>query len=97
MENNCMQFTNTRNKNERISGAAAILRGLADDGGLFVPAEEIPELDPAEILSDPYPVLARKILSKFLTDYSEEEIEACIAPAYGTGTTKEPGNVAMEL
>ena len=96
MENNCMQFTNTRNKNERISGAAAILRGLADDGGLFVPAEEIPELDPAEILSDPYPVLAGKILSKFLTDYSEEEIEACITPAYGTGRMEASGNAGTE-
>ncbi|MBQ6545375.1 MAG: hypothetical protein IJL72_06500, partial [Lachnospiraceae bacterium] len=91
-----MQFTNTRNKNERISGAAAILRGLADDGGLFVPAEEIPKLDPAEILSDPYPVLAGKILSKFLTDYSEEEIGACIAPAYGTGRMGASGNAEAE-
>ena len=32
-----MKFISTRGKSGRVSSAEAIIKGLADDGGLFVP------------------------------------------------------------
>ena len=59
-----------------VTAAQAIKQGLADDGGLFVP-ESIPALTEGDILAlckMSYPERAAKILSMFLTDYTEEEL-----------------------
>ena len=37
-------YSSTRNSEKKITASQAILKGLADDGGLFVP-ESIPALD----------------------------------------------------
>ena len=72
-----MNFQSTRDeKKVKYSAAQVIKQGLANDGGLFVP-DEIPTLTKAEILDlckDTYPKAAAKILSKFLTDYTYEEL-----------------------
>ena len=72
-----MLFKSTRS-NEKASKTAAevIKQGLADDGGLFVP-DSIPTITDEEIVAlckDRYPVRAAKILSKFLPDYTYEEL-----------------------
>ncbi|MBR1627767.1 MAG: hypothetical protein IJ679_00685, partial [Lachnospiraceae bacterium] len=38
-----MEYISTRNKNERATASQAILKGLAPDGGLYMP-EKIPHL-----------------------------------------------------
>ncbi len=79
-----MNYVSTRNKNVKISSAQAIVKGLSEDGGLFVP-ESIPKLSESEMSSlvgSGYRSRAKLILSKFLTDYSEEELESCINGAY---------------
>lgn len=38
-----MLYVSTRNHGEKVTASQAILKGLADDGGLFVP-EQIPQL-----------------------------------------------------
>ena len=43
-----MQYISTRDKQNRVSASAAIVNGLAEDGGLFVP-ESIPEISEAEL------------------------------------------------
>ena len=72
-----MNYISTRGfAKESVSSAYAIKTGLASDGGLFMP-ESIPELtesELAELMGDSYPVRAAKILSKFLTDYTYEEL-----------------------
>lgn len=72
-----MKFQSTRSDGKiRYSSAQVIKQGLADDGGLFVP-EYIPTLSYDEISSFcslSYPELAATILSKFLTDYSYDEL-----------------------
>lgn len=74
-------------KQESITSAAAIKQGLASDGGLFVP-DYLPSISEAEVkalIPLSYPQRAVKILSMFLTDYTEEELlkdcEAAYAPA----------------
>ncbi len=79
-----MNYTSTRSKIKPISSAEAILRGLSDDGGLFVP-EKIPKvtLDEIAALKDKsYEQRAAIILGKFLTDYTADELGECTELAY---------------
>lgn len=79
-----MYYKSTRNRENRVSSAEAIAQGIAEDGGLFVPVE-IPKLTEEEILSYgkmTYPQRAAAIFSKYLTDFTEEEIRYCTDNAY---------------
>ena len=80
-----MKFYSTRDsKQEKFSAAQVIKQGLANDGGLFVP-DEIPAITEEEIktLCDmSYPQRAAYILSKFLTDYTKEELLADCEATY---------------
>lgn len=79
-----MKFQSTRNKNLRLDSAETIIKGLSDDGGLFVPVE-IPKLENGEIteLSKlDYCERAKRIFAKFMTDFSEEELLECAKGAY---------------
>lgn len=79
-----MQYQSTRNKTVFVSSAQAIKMGLSPEGGLFVP-ERIPMVTKDEIASladKSYRERAFFILSKYLTDFSDEELEKCIDLAY---------------
>lgn len=80
-----MNYISTRGNTQMLSSAEAIIKGLASDGGLFVP-EEMPQVDMEFITSLQelsYQERAVKVLSQFLTDYSQEEIKGCVERAYG--------------
>lgn len=67
-----------------VSSAHAISSGLASDGGLFVP-RDFPPVSRAEIdaMSEAsYEERAVRVLSRFLTDYSEDELRECVTAAY---------------
>lgn len=72
-----MKFQSTRDLNsEKFTSAQVIRKGLADDGGLFVP-ESIPTLSADEIndlCGMDYAHRAAFILGKFLTDYTADEL-----------------------
>lgn len=90
-----MQYQSTRNKALKISSAEAIKQGLSQDGGLFVP-EEIPAVTLEEIgsLADcSYRERAYLVLKKFLTDFTDEELNYCIENAY-TKEKFETENIA---
>ncbi len=79
-----MQYQSTRDKKLSITSAQAIKKGLSVEGGLFVP-ENIPSISINEIeqMSDmTYNERAYMVLSKFLTDYSQEELLDCVNSAY---------------
>ena len=80
-----MDYFSTRGATERVSSAEAILKGLASDGGLFVPASfpqmTLPEIEALRDLS--YEERAVRILRLYLTDYTEEELKGCVSRAYG--------------
>lgn len=78
-------YKSTRGNSEAIPASAAILKGLSEDGGLFVPTW-IPALDiPVEDLADmSYQEVAYEVMSRLLTDYTEEELKSCIEKAYDT-------------
>jgi len=78
-----MIYKSTRGNAEEITASQAILQGLAPDGGLYVPAT-MPKLTRtmAELGAMSYREIAYEVLSLFLTDYTEEELKACIDAAY---------------
>ncbi len=79
-----MKYISTRSKDNPINSAEAILKGIADDGGLFVP-EKIPTVsskDLEEMLKMSYEKRAAKILGKFLTDYTADELSEYAELAY---------------
>lgn len=65
------------------TASEAILKGLSEDGGLFVP-ERIPALDktPRELGQMSYGEVAYEVMKLFLTDFTEEELKSCIEGAY---------------
>ncbi len=90
-----MYYQSTRDPAHRKYTAAEVIQmGLAPDGGLFLP-ESIPPLGETELQDlchDTYPVRAAKILSKFLSDYTYEELLADCNEAYTE--TSFPGGAA---
>ncbi len=79
-----MKYHSTRGGGARLTAAEAIVRGLAPDGGLFVP-DRIPKIDPAFIESLrplSYIDRAEKVLSPWLTDFSRDELKSLLIAAY---------------
>lgn len=76
-------YSSTRNPNEKVTASQAILKGLAGEGGLFVP-DQIPELGVSlqDLAKMSYQETAYAVMSKFLTDFTEEELKNCIKNAY---------------
>ena len=78
-----MKFLSTRNSNLKISGREAIVRGISEDGGLFVP-ESFPSFDIMENLELSYTDLAHKILSLYLTDFDSQDLLKIIEKSYAS-------------
>ena len=79
-----MQFFSTRGEAPAVSAAEAISRGLAPDGGLYVP-ETFPQwqMDWKMTADLSYRELAEKIFALYLSDYTPEEIHDIVTNAYG--------------
>lgn len=79
-----MLYVSTRGKTDIVSSAHAITRGLAGDGGLFVP-QSIPAMRMTDIKAmsgKPYTERAVDVLLQYLTDFSEDELRQCVNAAY---------------
>ncbi len=78
-----LMYVGTRDANEKVTASQAILRGLANNSGLYVPTQ-IPALDvPMDTLAKmTYQETAYEVMSRFFTDFTEEELKHCINSAY---------------
>ena len=78
-----LSYQSTRGGEKGLTASQAILKGLAEDGGLFMPTV-IPDLNiSAEKLAEMnYQETAYEVMKLFLTDYTEEELKDCINRAY---------------
>ena len=76
-------YKSTRSTEGTLKASEAILKGLADDGGLFVPLE-IPALDVTveELSKMTYQQVAYEVMKLYFTDFTEEELKNCINNAY---------------
>lgn len=82
-----MLYTSTREKSIKVESADAIAHGISEEGGLFIPVEipKISKNDINELVGMDYIGRAKKILSLYLTDFSEDEIDYCVNGAYAKG------------
>ncbi len=81
-----MLYTSTRDSSLKYSAAKCFVQGISGEGGLFVP-ESFPQISLDEIATMSemsYSERAFKVLSRYLTDFSESELMDCIEGAYGT-------------
>lgn len=79
-----MKFISTRGKSEAANAAFAITKGLADDGGLFVP-EKFPQVtidELNEMLELDYAERAAKVLHKYLGEYDYDNLLSACKKAY---------------
>ena len=76
-------YKSTRNSDEKLTASQAILKGLSDNGGLYVP-ESIPKLDVdlVKLSTMNYQEVAFEVMSRMLTDFTPEELKYCIDNAY---------------
>lgn len=78
-----LYYNSTRSNGSPVKASTAILKGLSEDGGLFVP-EHIPVLDKSldDLAKMTYQEVAYEVMKLYLTDFTEEELKDCIAKAY---------------
>jgi len=92
-----MNYVSTRDASQNpsaVSAAEAIKKGLAPDGGLYIPCS-IPKLNHGDVealLDMPYDRRAAYILSLFLDDYDKDALAADCAAAYSE--ERFPGGAA---
>ena len=78
-----LYYSSTRLDKEKLTFSEAVVRGIAPDGGLYVPSK-FPKFDifNKENLNLSYQEIAKKVLSLFAQDFTEEEINTCVYGAY---------------
>lgn len=78
-----VNYFSTRGGGRPVSASEAVLKGLAEDGGLFFP-DHIPALTKSlkELSEMSYQEVAYEVMQPFLSDYTEEELKNCIKNAY---------------
>jgi len=86
-----MQYTSTRNSRLAVTASYAIANGISSEGGLYVPAQ-LPRVSPdwiKKLSKLEYTERACRVLGKFLTDFTAEEIAEAASGAYENGTFEE--------
>lgn len=86
-----MRFISTRSTENVDNASYAIVKGLAEDGGLFVP-QFFPDLsgDIDKLCEMDYAERAAYIIGKFLDEYQTEELLAACKAAYGRFEDGDP-------
>lgn len=79
-----MKYISTRNSRVKISASQAIVKGISDDGGLFVPSSfpVLSKSDFESFISSDYPARVAKILSLYMDEFSVCELEEYARKAY---------------
>lgn len=85
-----ISYKSTRGSKDVKSAAQAVIQGIAEDKGLYVP-DSIPALPKkiSEFAGKPYKDIAKEIIKAFFTDYTEEEMQLCVDGAYDTKFEEE--------
>ena len=76
-------YESTRCSQLKASASMAVLKGIADDGGLYVMRNlENKKVKLEDMMNKSYVEMAEMILKEMLDDFSEEEIKDCVSKAY---------------
>ena len=78
-----IMYQSTRGSSNTKTAAQAVIKGIAEDRGLYVP-ERVPELPEKikDMIGLPYKEVAHKIIGTFFDDYTDEEMRYCVDGAY---------------
>ncbi len=79
-----LYYQSTRDASVRVTASQAISQGISEEGGLFVPCR-LPAYTKEEIAQMQqmgYAERAAFVLKDFLTDFTNDEIRACVEAAY---------------
>lgn len=78
-----MHFISTRGNKEKVIASKAIIKGICDDGGLYVPTY-FPNLKDKlnNLVNLSYKELCFEVLKLFLDDFNEKELMDCINKSY---------------
>ena len=87
-----MDYQSTRGGACGVSASEAIVRGLAPDGGLYVP-QSFPKADLQAWKNLSYPQLAEKVVGSFLTDYEPAFLSQATEATYGAAFAGKAGHV----
>ena len=92
-----MSFFSTRGES-CVTASQAILRGIAPDGGLYVPAmfQAVPPERLTTLTEMSYEQRAVVILKRFLEDFSLREIEDAVHAAYSPERFRDPAVVPVK-
>ncbi len=86
-----MKFLSTRG-GEKVTGARAIVKGLSENGGLYVP-EKFPQVSREELeamLEMSYSERTAKIIIKYLDEFDEKELSSACEDAYSRFEKGDP-------
>ena len=93
-----MNYVSTRDNSVKASAAKAIAQGISVEGGLFVP-DCFPTLSTADfeaLIKMDYIERAKFVLSKFLNDFTKEEVDYCVKGAYtGSFDNEQPAPISL--
>lgn len=78
-----IKYNSTRGSKNVKTAAQAVIQGIAEDKGLYVP-DSVPALPKKieELSGKSYKEIAYEIIGTFFTDYTAEEMQACVDGAY---------------
>lgn len=78
-----IKYQSTRGSKDIKTAAQAVIQGIAEDRGLYVP-DAVPALPKSieELTAMPYKEIANEIIGAFFTDYTAEEMRGCVDGAY---------------
>ena len=81
--NRVKKYISTRNKSIEATASEAILNGISEDGGLYVPVN-IPKIEMplGALLSLDYKKMAYEIMKLYLSDFTPDELVSAIEKAY---------------
>ncbi|MFO7952602.1 MAG: threonine synthase [Bacillota bacterium] len=91
-----MRYYSTRGQTGPTTAKEAIIKGLAPDGGLFVPAEPLQSIKVENLSASDYRETTTAIFEPFLKDYSRLEIEHAVQSAYTQDTFDQPAITPLE-
>ena len=85
-----MLYRSTRGDDRLYTAAGAVLKGLAGDGGLFVPAGQLPAIALEPLAGKSYPKRAAAVTRPFLEEFSDAEVASFSERAYGGANFGHP-------
>lgn len=82
-----ISYKSTRS-DKAVTASQAILKGISDEGGLFVPTS-FPQVDLENLVHKSYKEICYSILSKYLPEINEDHLKDIISKAYNKFSAPE--------